>query len=357
MDIFIKGIGCVSPIKNNHLNDLSEICSPISENGYFKSSEPDYKKYIDPMVSRRMSRVVKMGIFSAKSCLEDAQVEIPDAIVTGTGLGCIEDTEKFLITMIKNDEKFLNPTPFIQSTHNTVSSQISLHLKCHAYNVTYSHSGLSFESALLDSLLLLKEKMADNVLLGGIDEITQNSFNIQARFGLWKKNITNNFNLLQSNSKGGVAGEGSVFFYLNTLPDKANYARLIALKTINSPQNSLSINEEAQLFLKENNIDRHEIDLILLGYNGDCVTDKLYDNLRSATFNQTACAYFKHLCGDYQTATSFAMALSASLIKTQTLPDIMSLNCKPVKQIKNVLIYNHFHNINHSFLLLRNNEL
>ena len=51
---------------------------------------------------------------------------MPDAIITGTGLGCLEDTEKFLTAMVTNKEEFLTPTSFIQSTHNTVSAQIAL---------------------------------------------------------------------------------------------------------------------------------------------------------------------------------------------------------------------------------------
>ncbi len=96
------------------------------------------------MASRRMSRIIKMGVCAAMKCLQDAEIKNPDAIITGTGMGCIEDTGKFLSSYIENEEKLLNPTPFIQSTHNTVGAAIALMLKCHNYNNTLWSQGIFF---------------------------------------------------------------------------------------------------------------------------------------------------------------------------------------------------------------------
>ncbi|MDP4282756.1 MAG: 3-oxoacyl-ACP synthase, partial [Bacteroidota bacterium] len=145
--VYITGLGSISPqmtYNNNHF--LEEIKVP--ENSMLKVIDPVYKEYIQGDMVRRMSRIIKMGVTASKICLSDAALNMPDAIITGTGLGCIEDTEKFLSTMIRNKEEFLTPTSFIQSTHNTVGAQIALILKCHNYNFTYVHRGLSFESGL-----------------------------------------------------------------------------------------------------------------------------------------------------------------------------------------------------------------
>ena len=122
---------------------------------YLRCIEPVYRTYIDPIQSRRMSRLIKMGIASAKISLADAGCVMPDAIITGTGLGSVEDTEKIL-GEITRDENFLNPTPFIQSTYNTISSQVAIQLKCHNYNSTYVHRTFSFESGLIDGLMQIE---------------------------------------------------------------------------------------------------------------------------------------------------------------------------------------------------------
>jgi len=147
-----------------------EDMKPISGNTV-PAQYPNYKDYIAPSASRRMATGVKMGVSAATKALHNAQLAQPDAIITGTGMGCIEDTEKFLNTIIGNDEEFLTPTSFIQSTHNTVGAQIALGLKCKAYNNTYVHAALSFESALLDAQLLLQQEEAQHVLVGGVDEL------------------------------------------------------------------------------------------------------------------------------------------------------------------------------------------
>ncbi|HRN48037.1 MAG TPA: beta-ketoacyl synthase chain length factor [Niabella sp.] len=103
--------------------------------------EPDYSKYIDPKLIRRMSRIIKMGVAAAMEALKDAELSMPDAIITGTAYGCLADTDAFLSRMVEFNEELLSPTSFIQSTHNTVGAQIALMLHCHHYNNTYVHSG------------------------------------------------------------------------------------------------------------------------------------------------------------------------------------------------------------------------
>src|SRR5476651_2022650 len=85
-----------------------------------KAIEPDYKEYIDPKQIRRMSHVIKMGVATAMDCLKSAGIDQPDAIITGTAFGIMEDTVTFLTRIVEMHEEMLPPTAFIQSTHNTV---------------------------------------------------------------------------------------------------------------------------------------------------------------------------------------------------------------------------------------------
>ncbi|XHR98368.1 beta-ketoacyl synthase chain length factor [Mucilaginibacter sp. UC70_90] len=163
--------------------------------------EPDYKTLIDPKLLRRMSRIIKMGVAAGTACLHGAGIDIPDAIITGTAYGCLEDTNTFLSKMVQQNEEALAPTAFIQSTHNTISAQIALLLQCHNYNNTFVNGGASFENALLDAMMLLYEGEACNVLVGGIDEITVNGHVILHRMGLYRRGLTSNLELLQSWAK------------------------------------------------------------------------------------------------------------------------------------------------------------
>ena len=351
-DAYINGLGCISAQKTFENNNFVEEFKIFEGVNMLKCIEPLYKKFIDPMIARRMSRLVKMGIYSSKLCLEDANVETPDAIIVGTGLGCMEDTGKFLSSMIQNEEKLLNPTPFIQSTHNTVSSQIALFIKCHAYNITYSQRGLSFESALIDSLLTLKESANKNILLGGFDELTNTSFNITKRLGHWK-NDNEICSFLESKTRGSIAGEGSSFFVLSDKKNDSTYAKIVSVETSVKLMNTEVLENEMISFLKKNNLNNTDIDLIMYGYNGDCEYDKLYHYLNNNLFKDNSSAYFKHLCGEYDTCTSFALWLSSLILKNHEIPEIVKITASKQKKRKTILIYKNYRNENHSFILLQ----
>lgn len=122
---------------------------------------------------RRMSRVVKMGVTTGiESLFEFDSYGQVDAIVTATSLGCVADSEKFLSNLLDSNEQMLNPTPFIQSTFNTVGAQIALIRSMHCYNNTFTHKNSSFESAVVDAILCLNSGRSRAVLVGVYDELT-----------------------------------------------------------------------------------------------------------------------------------------------------------------------------------------
>lgn len=348
---FINGIGIISPQKTAETPDfLAEIMDYDAD--YLKCIEPpSYKPYIDPLQSRRMSRMIKMGIASAKMCLKESGCPMPDGIITGTGLGSVEDTEKILGT-IHLDKPFLNPTPFMQSTYNTISSQIAIQLKCHNYNSTYVHRTFSFESSLQDALLQIAEGTAKNILAGGIDEMTPNHLAITRRPGHWKTEPVRNLEMLKWNSPGSMAGEGASYFLLSEGKTGTTYASVSDVKTIYKPANRDEILQRATHMLSASGINVSDIDLVLLGINGDNRTDHLYYEFANSLFPGTPLAYYKHLCGEYHTASGFALWLAANILKRQTVPEVIRINELSRKPIRNILIYNQYYNVNHSFILV-----
>lgn len=161
----------------------------------------DIKELIPEMnLRRRMSRVVKSGVAAGiESLLEFGDRTAVEAVVTATGLGCIADSEKFLDSLIANEERMLNPTPFIQSTFNTVGAQIALLRGLHCYNTTYANRWTSFENALTDAALRIGAGLSRAVLVGAFDETTPSAGIILQRLGV---------------AQQGGWGESSVFFVL-----------------------------------------------------------------------------------------------------------------------------------------------
>ena len=112
MNIYINGTGCVSPLSTAVEGRLPEV-APQIDNIRLKAAEPDYKQWIDIKMIRRMSRVIKMGVAAAQLSLQEAGIQKPEGIITGTAYGCLDDTGVFLTKMINQQEDMLTPTAFI----------------------------------------------------------------------------------------------------------------------------------------------------------------------------------------------------------------------------------------------------
>jgi 3-oxoacyl-[acyl-carrier-protein] synthase II len=294
-----------------------------------------------------------MGVATALECLKKSGISMPDAIITGTAYGCLEDTEHFLTKMVENGEELLTPTSFIQSTHNTVGAQIALLLKCHHYNNTFVHRGFSFENAMLDAMMLLREKEAAHVLVGSIDENTDISHRILRRFGLYKKEPKRSINPAQFASNGASAGEGSAFFLITSESLSNNEAELLGMHSFYKPKDDGEIHRNIEVFLKQQGLSINDVDLLVTGDNNDPNDDKAYQSLSETLFKHKAQVKFKQFCGEYPTATSFALWFAAKSIRGGTIPNWAEChNLSPGNKISRVLIYNHQYGLYHSLYLL-----
>ena len=349
--MYIRATGSISPQRTfGHPSLLSEA---LEYNGNrLNCAEPDYREIIDVKWIRRMSRIIKMGVAAALECLQEAKLEMPDAIITGTAYGCMEDTGIFLKKMVENKEEMLTPTAFIQSTHNTVGAQIALILSCNKYNNTFVHRGFSFESALLDAVLLLRENEGNNILVGAADEITDISHAILSRFGLYKNQLPSNLDLYKARSKGTVAGEGASFFVLANQPSDTDYAILESVTTFYKPEDAIVIKKNIESFLASQSVTLDDIDLVMNGRNGDMEDDKIYEELDAIIFGNKEQISYKHLCGEYPTSSSFALWLAVNILKTGIVPMAAGSKSHSGKKIKRILIYNHYQKAYHSLFLL-----
>ena len=318
----------------------------------FPAVVPDDKKFIPAMALRRMSGAVKMGLTASLMALKDAGIEMPDAIITGTGQGCKQDTEKFLNEMLDKEEALLAPTSFIQSTHNTIGGQIALNLKCNSYNVTYSQNSASLELALADAVLLFNEQPAPaNVLVGGVDEISENITSFMYLDGQLKKEDILNLDLLKTQGEGSITSEGAHFFTISLSKNQQTYAELLDISIFNaeSPENVLVSIEE---FLKQNSLSPADIDLVILGNNGDSRFDHFYRFLKNGIFREKPQLGYKHLVGDYDTVSGYAMWLGCKILKGKGIPQILKLNELPSQKLNKILLYNQYLGENHSIILL-----
>ena len=193
--------------------------------------QPNYKEFVKPALLRRMSSALKMGVAGGKLSLQKAGLENCEAITVGTGLGCVRDTLKFMKVMYEEAETGLSPTSFIQSTHNSIAGQIALMLGNHGYNMTHVQGGLSLGYALSDAELLIGEGDAKTVLVGAVDEKTEELVAL-----LTKLAATANYDL-------PAIGEGGAFFLASKEKLSSSVAKIVELSMTDA------INAEADVVL------------------------------------------------------------------------------------------------------------
>jgi 3-oxoacyl-(acyl-carrier-protein) synthase len=347
---FINGLGCISAQKTFETVFLEE--AEVNENdNVLPLKVPVYKDFISPIAIRRMAKGVKNGIVTATLAMKEANVTNVDAIITGTGLGCIEDSDKFLKAILDNNEEFLTPTAFIQSTHNTVGAQIALGLGCKGYNFTYVNGAVSFESSLLDAKMQIDDNEASTILIGGVDEMNDYTTSLFKRAGFIKKDNEAPYKILNATTKGTVYGEGAAFFVLEDKKSESTYAEIWDVEIWNKLDEN-EVEEKMNLFLKSNGLEIADIDAVIFGFNGDVEYDCYYNNLATIVFANVPQVYYKHLSGEYYTASAFGLWLGSKIIKSQQIPEIVKVNSVEKQAYKKIVLYNQYKGIDHSFTLI-----
>jgi 3-oxoacyl-(acyl-carrier-protein) synthase len=342
MPVYIQSAQAISPqdsFQKASIKSLGEgEAHQVQVDGgtYYNCIHPDYKTFIKASALRRMSPVIRMGLACSKVCMQEAGLDQADAILVGSGLGCVRDTAKFLNQVIDNQELLLNPTAFIQSTHNTVSGQIALLLNCRAHNLTFSQNSLSFETALLEATMLLKEEGFSNVLLGGLDELVEESYL-----------------LMQKNDCARAAlGEGSSFFVLSDQESDKSMARVDALEIKQAGADGEDISARTLSFLSASGLKPGDIDVFISGRNGDERYDGLYETTEKL-LDQALVVNYKDLVGEYHTASAFAMYLAARILGDNNVPPGLCINqSRSDRDIRRVLILNQSKGQEISWILL-----
>ena len=327
---------------------------PISPKQAFNEPlEADYKQFITPAESRRMGKLLKRAVAVSLNTLAKGGCAMPDAIISGTGLGCVENTEKFLNALIDNNEECLPPTPFMQSTHNTISSQIALKLQCHGYNSTYSHLGTSFDSALLDAVLQFEMQQIETALVGGYDEITPAYFKMLDKLGYWRKEDVTIAKLKKIGTSGAIAGDAAVSVLLSNNRNQNTLCQLVDID-IFTCKNLQELPNRCRTFLQKNHHEQQQIDAVMCGFSGDDANDSVYNTLIEQEFPDTPALWYKHLFGESFCSSGYGIYAAATCLKMGQNPDILCYNLasKNISKLSNILVINHFQKKDYSLTLL-----
>ena len=127
---------------------------------------------------------------------------------------------------------------------------------------------------------------------------------------------------------------------------------IVSQRNIKSQLEIDEIENYIQQFLKASNLTSNDIDAVVLGNDGDVEYDKYY-NFANVIFGSTSQVYYKHLSGEYNTASSFGFWIAANILKLQQIPTAIQMNAVEKSSYKYVLLYNQYQGKDHSLILLK----
>jgi Beta-ketoacyl synthase, N-terminal domain len=332
--MYIHQTYCISAQENLLQANIDLLHEPVDKK--LLAIEPSYVQ-IPPGILRRMGKSIRMGVGAALPLI--SEINPVNGIIMGSANAGMDDCVKFLNQIVQYEEGQLTPGSFVQSTGNVIAGQLGLITKNKGYNITHIHLGLAFENALLDAMMQLNTNPSNSYLVGGVDEISPFHYNIETLAGSYKKEEISNKNLYQSDTAGCVVGEGAAMFIVN-------FSAVSAIAKVEL------VKQQMRLFLQKNISPDEEVDLFLSGENGDTRTLPFYKTCETLLANDTAIMRYKHMTGDYATASALGLWYACEFMKNQQIPAYMFKKQTSKTIYSNILLYNNFKGLQHSFILI-----
>ncbi len=293
------------------------------EQNYVRCVDPDFKQFISAGEARRMGKLLKRALATSLSALSEGGIEHPDAVITGTGFGSVENTELFLDAMVREGESLLKPTQFMQSTHNTTSSLISIHTKSHGYNSTYSQKHLSFDSALYDAWLQFRLERIHSALIGGHDEMSTVFHSFMRKAGFL--------------SDRDICSEAAVSVLLSDESSEKTLCTLGGVWIKNRPTSD-EICVQIRKMLEENGLNPENVGVVMTGMNGS-EADADYAFL-DEVLPQAEKLRYKPLFGDCFSAPALGVYASCQCLAKGQVPASLTADNAPRPCGQSLLVVN-----------------
>ena len=341
--LYIHQTSCISPQQTFEPIDIDTL--RLSAENLLRAKEPVYH-HVPPAQLRRMGKAVKLSVEAAMPLLQGRPAI--DGIIIGTGNGGMDDSIKFLNQIIEYDEGMLTPGNFVQSTGNAPAATISMLTGNKSYNITHVHRGQAFENALLDAIMQTAEHPQKTFLLGAVDEISDYNHHIEWLDGWYKQQPLLNKDLYAADSPGSMAGEGAAMFLVNGSAAGA-IARCDKLQMFSSSDPEW-IAEQCRIFVQEWLKEGDGVNLFLSGENGDHRLMPFYTACESALGSSTNIARFKHMSGEYPTASAFGCWLICEMFQRRSIPAHMIKKAGRQTAGRHILLYNNYKGVQHSLM-------
>ena len=203
---------------------------------------------------------------------------------------------------------------------------------------------------MIDAGMMISDNALNSCLLGAVDDISAINYNFEEKSGCFKKEGIDIENLYATNAAGSIAGEAATMFLVDGNQAGA-IAKVIAVDTLHQEDENI-VAEKLQDFIDKHLPPGEKINLLLTGENGDNRLLKYYTSCEAVMDKDVMIARFKHMSGEYPTATAMGLWLCCEMLQKQHIPVHMIKKDAGKNGFTNVLMYNTYKGMQHSFVLV-----
>ncbi len=195
-DIVITGIGVISPIGEGREafwqalrnGDVGFRKISLFDTSAFKVHIAGEITGFDPLayIGKKDLRVLDRStrLLLSASCLaiDDASLEITDentfriGVSVGATFGSLHSIAQFDIEGLREGPRYVNPSFFPNTVINSPASQVSIRFKIKGFNSTISTGFCASMDALVYAADFIRLGRADVVLVGGVEELCEETF-------------------------------------------------------------------------------------------------------------------------------------------------------------------------------------
>lgn len=358
LEVVVEGLGMIHPEGKLVPMDFPRDTESGSCMVYQCIARP-HEGLITSKSARRLGRVQKLGVSAAHLAMRDSNRQVAGrdvSVYLGTGLGSITETAAFVENMILKNEMEPKPATFINSVHNSIASWIAIEFGFQGKNLTFTHDAISFDQALHRAMTDLARGDTKYAMVVGADELSPYLLSVGDHCNWWQgcDDPLSPMGSPDHASAGTLPGEGATAILLGTQPacEQGEGIRIRAVgDTVLRKTDIARFDPQIAVDFIQNTLATsggsiRDMDCVLLGANGDCRYDELYRSVARALSaiagKELGFGVYKHLCGEFCTASTTALGLAIEMLKGRETglrmvpPGPTQLKAKPT----DILVYN-----------------
>ena len=172
------------------------------------------------------------------------------------------------------------------------------------------------------------------------------------KIGYWKEGDIRPDTLRRADSPGALSGSCSLNMLLTEKSNPDTLCKIEGMDMLYEPDIQ-TLQAAANQLLQQAGLSIQNLDAVIAGLSGDQDNDTVYRSFLNQFCPEKPVAWYKHIFGESFCASAFGVYVGAVCLHNNSIPAHLLYNLSEgISEPKHILVHNHFHNKDHSLILI-----